>query len=133
MARIILKRDFDFFLSNISVIVNNNETFKMKLSDIRVVDLSEGMNCFNVSAMGYYSSEAHIFLKEGDMVIIRQCISMWYYMLFLSLFCLLLTLGLLSIIPPIVGSTALIVFIIPVILVTIFKKNTFFKISVVHQ
>lgn len=133
MARIILKRDFDFFLSNISVIVNNNETFKMKLSDIRVVDLSEGMNCFNVSAMGYYSSEAHIFLKDGDMVIIRQCISMWYYMLFLSLFCLLLTLGLLSIIPPIVGSTALIVFIIPVILVTIFKKNTFFKISVVHQ
>ncbi len=129
MGRVILKRDFDFFLSKVSVIVDK-KVITMGLSDMKSIDIPEGENTLFLSAMGFFSSQMTLLLKDGDLIIIRPFLPKWYYLVFLSLICLLFVLGMLSILPPIWGSSTLILFLFPILYVTFFKHKEYFKVIV---
>lgn len=129
MARIILKRDFDFFLGKVRIVANG-EVMILGLSDVKTIDLPDGENRLTISAMGYYSQNVLLTLEEGDMLVVRQYFPRWYYMVFLSVMSPCCTLGLLGLIPNIIGSSVLLLFLIPLMYVNVFKRNRFFKVEV---
>ena len=129
MARIILKRDFDFFLGKVSIVANG-EAMVLGLSDVKTIDLPDGENRLIISAMGYYSQSVLLTLEEGNTLVVRQYLPRWYYMVFLSVMSICCTLGLLGLIPNIVGSSVLLFFLIPLTYANVFKRNSFFKVDV---
>ena len=129
MARIILKRDFDFFLGKVRIVANG-EVMTLGSFDVKTIDLPDGENRLTISAMGYYSQSVLLTLEEGNTLVVRQYLPRWYYMAFLSVMSICCTLGLLGLIPNIVGSSVLLLFLISLTYVNVFKRNRFFKVDV---
>lgn len=133
MVKVIIERRFDFLFCGISVMIDNDKIIKLGLSDYAAIDLPEGNHRFRVSALGCYHTTTDFDINNNCTINISQRLPLWYYLSFLSLMCLFISLGILGLISSIWGSGLLVLFIIPLLYMSLFKRQRYFKVKMIYK
>lgn len=130
MAKILLKRNFDFLFCKVDVCVSNSLRH-LGLGESELIDVPNGEYLFDISALGYYSGSKTLQINDDCTIVIKQILPPWFYLSLLSLICLSITLGVLGFLPNIVGSSLLILLLVPIIIASTVKRHSFFSLKVV--
>ena len=107
----------------------NGKTFYLPKNHEIFIDWEEGSS-ITVSAWGYYSSTSYASeLNNNDNYVVSTALPVWFMTAMLSLLCLSIVLGLCDLIPNIVGSSLLLIYVFVIGYYSTVKRKSFFKLS----
>lgn len=133
MAKVVIKRGFDFCIGPPYKVEFAGQNFSLNLNEKRDLSVNPGKYVLSISFWKRFKTEETIVVDESreDIVInIRQILPQWIYILSLLLVVLELVLVLNDVIPSIVLSTTVLAIFVISACRDLFRKNKFFHISI---
>ena len=124
-----IRRQFDYLIGDIRIEVNDKTYYLPKNQEISINLEENTSDTITVSAWGFYSSRIQSSeLCNNENYVVTTALPVWFTTFFLSLFCLLFIIGICKLIPNIVGSSLLLLFLLLVGFYSTVKRSSFFKI-----